>query len=209
MDDRAPLPSRSAETVEVDGQTVALRSWEGELLIGAGGWIVVLRGMGLAAALLAASLALFPHDAHLGWLLLARVLPAVGYAAIGVGILCRVRACRLGVLCLAIAWIALVAWAAPGLFRLGQPFEVHKLASHPLLLMLLPAYFMPDIFAACAVYSRDARPWFRPSKEPLPSILGAFRVRRTGRMLVAMGMVALACASAALCAFFAPGLALL
>ncbi len=209
MDDKAPIPSQRVETVEVGGQTVALRSWEGEVLVRAGGWIVVLRGIGLAAAFFASSMALFPHDLRLGWLLLASILPAAGYAAIGVGILCRIGGCRLAVLCVVMGWIAFVCYAAPGLFQLGRPYEIHKLAAQPVLLILLPAYFIPDLFAAYAVFSRDAEPAFRLSSTPLATIADAFRVRMTGRVLVATGMVALACMSAALCAFLAPGLALL
>ncbi|MBI1724627.1 MAG: hypothetical protein HYR52_03195 [Candidatus Tectomicrobia bacterium] len=73
----------------------------------------------------------------------------------------------------------------------------------------LPAYFIPDLFAAYAVLGRDAEPAFRLSSEPLATIADAFRVRVTGRVLVATGMVALACMSGALGAFLAPGLALL
>ncbi len=209
MDDRVPIPSQRVETVEVDGQPVALRWWEGEVLVRAGGWILVLRGLGLASAFLASSIARFPLDMRTGWLLLASILFAALPAAVGLGILCRSGSCRLAVLCLVMAWIAFVAYAAPGLFQLGRPYEIQKLAAQPLLLMLLPAYLIPDLFAAYCVCRPDAEPAFRLSKTPLATISDAFRVRMTGRVLVATGMVALASISAALCAFLAPGLSLL
>ena len=209
MDDRPPIPSQRVETVEVDGQPVALRAWEGEVLVRAGGWILVLRGLGLGAAFFASSLALIPIDLRVGWLFLASILLALLPVAVGVGILCRSSSCRLAMLCLVMAWIALVFYAAPGLFQLGRPYEVHKLAAQPLLLMLLPAYLLPDLFTAYCVCRPDAEPAFRLAKTPLATISDAFRIRMTGRVLVATGMVTLACISAALCAFLAPGLSLL
>ena len=209
MDDRPPIPSQRVETVEVDGRYVALRAWEGEVLVRAGGWILVLRGLGLAAAFFASSLALIPIDLRVGWLFLASILLALLPAAVGLGALCRSGSCRLAALCIVMAWIALVLYAAPGLFQLGRPYEVHKLAAQPLLLMLLPAYLLPDLFAAYCVCRPDAEPAFRLQKTPLATIADAFRVRMTGRVLVATGMVSLACISAALCAFLAPGLSLL
>lgn len=208
MDARPAIPPR-VETVEVDGQTVALDTWESEVLARAGGWIVVLRGLGLAAGLFMSSMALFPSDVRVGWLLLASTLPALLFHSLGLGILCRASSCRLAVLFLVMGWVALVSYAAPVLFQVGRPYEVQKLAAHPLLLMLLPAYLIPDLFAVYAVCRRDAETVFRLSPEPLAGLARAFRVRMTGRVLVATGMVALAGMSAALCAFLAPGLALL
>ncbi len=209
MDDRPPIPSQRVETVEVDGQPVALRAWEGEVLVRAGGWILVLRGLGLGSAFFASSLALIPIDLRVGWLFLASILLALLPVAVGVGILCRSSSCRLATLCIVMAWIAVVFYAAPGLFQLGRPYEIHKLAAQPLLLMLLPAYLLPDLFAAYCVCRPDAEAAFRLAKTPLATIADAFRVRMTGRVLVASGMVTLACISAALFTLLAPGLSLL
>lgn len=209
MDASAPSPSQRVETVEVDGHRVDLRFWEGEVLVRAGGWIVVLRGIGLAVALLAACASVYSRDVKFGLLLFVSALASVAVVWLGVCILCRYGSCRLALLCWVMGWIALTFHSAPLLFHVGRPYEVARLAAQPLLLLLLPAFLLPDLYAAYAVHARGSDQAFRPSAEPLARIADAWRVRVTGHVLVAEGMVALAIASAALGVFLAPAVALL
>ncbi len=207
MDARAGSPPRE-EMIEVGGRSMPIRLWEGEVLASAGGWILVFRGLGLAAALAASSAALFPYDDRLGWLLLSSVLAALVPALVGAGVLCRIGSCRLAVLFYALGWAALLCYSAPPLFHVGRPYEMHHFTSQPILLMVIPAFLLPDLFAGFVVMRNDADAAFKLVKEPLAPLLGALRVRATGRILVAVGMAGLALVSAALAAFLAPGLAL-
>lgn len=209
MTDNPRVPPQRVETIEIDGRTIPLHTWEAEVLVRASGWIVTLRGLGLVTALLVSAVALIPYDPRVGMLFASSTLLGVVLASVGVGVLCRSSSCRQALLFLVMGWIAFVAHSVPVLFQLGRPYEVHKLAAQPVLLMLLPALFLPDLFATYAVFRPEAEPAFRLSRVPLASVAKALRVRQTGRVLVATGMIVLACLSAALSAFMAPALALL
>lgn len=207
MDARAGAPPRE-EMIDVAGRSLSLRLWEGEVLARAAGWIMASRGLGMMAACAASAAAMFPYDVRRGWLLLASVLIGLVPFLVGVGILCRIGSCRLAVLFWVMGWLAFACYMAPVLFHVGQPYEVQKLASQPVLLMVMPAFLLPDLFAGLAVMRGDADAAFKLVKEPLAPLLGALRVRATGRVIVAVGMAVLAFVSAALAAFLAPGLSL-
>lgn len=184
---------------------VLQREWEAEVMVRAAAWILIWRGAGFAIGGL---LGIFPRtlvaaSTPVSWWF--GVLFSTMLTVTGLALLCRERSVR---------WLAL-AIAAGGCYLAASPVLafLHLPATGPgvfglqgpLVDGLRPAFFLPDAYAIYCLSRRDARNVLETGRPPLPPLATAWRVRATGRVVVALGMTSLAILSSAVCLVFLPG----
>ncbi len=188
-----------------DDRQITERQWESEVMLRAAGWIFFVRGaslgLGGALGLVAAAIA----GAHrMGWL--ALVAPALGTAACGLAILCSVGWIRVVLAPAVLAWLLfLLTPFAPASMGLQGGWDILDWSTDPLVRSLLPALFLPDLFALYAILRKGARGLLSPHPIPLAPLASAWRIRLNGRVLVSLSMVTLALLSAAICLVGLPG----
>ncbi len=191
------------ESVRVGGRDLPIRAWEAEVLVGAAGWVLIFRGagFGLAAALGAAALRRSGASATGP---LAAVLIGFAQATIGAGLLRRWRWAWAALPVEVLAWgLLLVALFVPRMY--GPRSVLQLLRLDPVTLSLLPAFFLPDLFALYAAFRVDGRAAGKAGGPALAPFWSAWRLRATGKVLVALGMAALAFLSMAASLLLGPG----
>lgn len=195
--------ARAELTVRVDGRDLLLPTYEAETLVRAAGWILVLRGtgFGLAAALGGIALRGGGYGAA-GQL--AAVLIGFAQAAIGAGLMRRMRWAWLALPVEVLAWgILIVALFVPQMY--GPRSMLQLVRADFVTRTLLASFILPDLFAVYAAYRADGRRAGGRGLPPLPSLVGAWRTRLTGLIVVAVGMAMLAALSMAASLILGPG----
>jgi hypothetical protein len=191
------------ETVRVDGRDLPLRTFESEVLVRAAGRVLVLRGIGFGLAAAVGAIAL-RRDGQGATGPLAAILIGFAQAAIGAGLLRRLRWAWLALPVEVLVWgILMVALFVPQMY--GPRSMLQLLHADPVTRLLLAAFVLPDLFAVYAAYRADGRRASDRGLPPLPSLVGAWRVRPTGKVLVALGMAMLAALSMAASLLLGPG----
>ncbi len=199
----SPEPLGPGETVHVEGRDLSLREWEAEVLVRGAGWILVFRGTGFGIAAAMGAIALRSGGEGAAGPLSA-VLIGFAQAAIGAGLLRRARwawaALPVGVL----AWaILVVALFVPRMY--GPKSMLQLLWADPVTRVLLPSFFLPDLFALYAAWRSDGRGAGGAGLPALSPLWSSWRVQTTGKVLVALGMATLAALSMAASLLLGPG----
>lgn len=183
-----------------------LVTWESEALVRAGAWILLFRGAGTGVAS-AMILRIFLDVGR------AALYPTMALAtgcvltAAGLGALRRRRwsmwAAALGIL----AWggLLVLPWVQSSGFRPVGLSLVGAGASLPWM-TLLPALYLPEVFALHAFTRRGGRATLEKRRPRLASLFCGGGWRRTGRGLVAVGMLVLSWLTMAVTLLLAPGL---
>ncbi len=199
----SPEPLGPGEVVLVGGREMRLRPWEAEVLVRAAGWILLLRGAGFGIAAAMGAVAL-RREGEAATGPLAATTIGFAQAVIGAGLFRRARwawaALPVGVF----AWAILVAALfVPAMY--GPRSMLQLLWADPVTRVLLPSFFLPDLFALYAAWRADGRRARGEGLPPLAPLWTAWRVRLTGTVLVALGMATLAALSMAASLLLGPG----
>ncbi len=198
-------PHPSDDVVSLDGCDVRLSLWEGEVLVCAAGWIAVIRGVSLTLGIACGFLSIRSFDPVAPWGILLLGLTPFLVALHGLGVLRRGTPCKRYVLLGAAAWLVWFASRLACVTTLGEFLQVDRLWCHPIRLSFLPAFLFPELLVWWALCRREGVRAFESAPRPVPSLLDALRLRRTPRILLASGAVALAFATSAAVALLLPG----
>ncbi len=194
--------------VSVGDRTLPAARWEGEALVHAAAWVLLLRGLGLGVAATTSAIACLPP----GMRQLYRVAGGWGLAltctAIGVGLLQRRAACRRHLVMTTLLWVVLILMDLPRALGVGGAFALGSLRAEPIALIVLPSFVAPELFALYAIFRRDGRAAFRERSWPLASSFASPCGVESGRVLAARGMIVLAVLSDTLLVLFGPALLL-
>ncbi len=187
----------------MDGRDLPLRTFEAETLVRAAGWILLLRGAGFGLAAALGGIAL-RSDGHGATGPLAAVLIGFAQAALGAGLLRRMRWAWMALPVEVLVWgILIVALFVPQTY--GPRSMLQLVRADFVTRALLASFILPDLFAVYAAYRADGRRACDRGLPPLPSLLGAWRACPTGLILVALGMATLAVLSMAASLLLGPG----
>ncbi len=196
------------ESVPLGTRTIPMRQWEAEALLHAASWVALLRGLGLGLAAITGAFACIPLNASQAHRVIACALLAGTFVTWGVGVLLRRRRTRAFLTVTVLTWVLLLLMDLPRALGAAEAFDLSALRSQPILLPVLPALLLPDLFILYALWRRDGREAFRASSAPLAPVLCAPSGPSTGRTLAARGLLALALLSDAALLLLGPGLLL-